>query len=99
MGVPADQDLAAQQAKLIERDMRTAADSMIVSYIIDAIRDTYDPGKDPDDRLRPERVAAFRLAVYRGLVVVPQVLKETNPDYSQTSSRDAGDPSDGKEDE
>lgn len=54
-----------------------ALDSNVVTYLVEAMREGYDPGVDDDHRLRGERVAAMRVFLYVGdLFVTPTVIAE-----------------------
>ena len=44
-----------------------ALDAMIVDYLLDAMTGLYEPGGDPDDNLRPERVAASPALLLRAV--------------------------------
>jgi hypothetical protein len=58
-------------------DLTLAFDSNILTYFLDAASGTYDPASDADDKLRPQRIAAFRLFLYGPkLWIVPAVAEE-----------------------
>ncbi len=62
---------------MITKDLFVAFDSNILTYFLQAASGLYDPARDPDDNLRPERLAAYRLFLYgASLVVVPTVTSE-----------------------
>jgi len=83
-----DELLDAERADLVKLALRAAADSMVITYVIHAIQDSYDPSSDQDQALRRERTAGLRLTLYEGFVVVPEVLRETKSiDNPETAER------------
>jgi hypothetical protein len=59
------------------KSITAAIDSNILTYFLEATTGFYDPARDSDDRLRPERIAAFRLFLYGPkLTIVPAVTAE-----------------------
>jgi hypothetical protein len=62
---------------MIADDTYAAFDSNILTYFLEAASGLYDPARDSDDNLRPERVSAYRLFLFGvKLVIVPTVTSE-----------------------
>ncbi len=58
---------------------KIAFDSMVLTYFLDANQQGYDPTTDLDRNLAPQRRAAFRLALYAEVFLLPTVERETRP--------------------
>jgi hypothetical protein len=66
-------------------EKQTLIDAMIVDYLVNAMDNKYYPNRDSDQKLRMERVAAFRLFLWAQLSMAPsanrQLRQTKNPEW------------------
>ena len=89
-------DLSIKEAieGLIKEEMRESlmsrvgVDSNCVTFLLQAMTGDYNPALDNDSRLRPERIALFRIFLYKNnLYTTPQVRKEITRIQNTTNQK------------
>ena len=64
-----------------------AFDSQVLSYFLTANSPGYNPDTDPDTELAPQRLAAFRLASWTKIYLLPVVEREVHPIPGEANER------------